>query len=260
MAFSLNHLARLRGFNHAALDNKLVRIESKINNETRKFTVVFLNEEARPPVPVLPARRMHMKPDNLCHACEFCLMVLTPKWERASLGRYCNALCQHNDVEREALNSDDEDDSNDEPTETLFAFKVPLSVLEKGPPNLHKNRKAGLWKGIQWMVVCGRDKKQNVGIFLGYNKAENSNAKKKKIHVEFRTHVLDREGKVALTCQRIAKEFDPPYDCGYGEEECDSGIFQCFQLSDVRAFDDGTGTVHMNVSACLGVGGPHFEY
>ena len=169
-------------------------------------------------------------------------------------------LVNEDDENGVALNSGDEDDSNDEPTETLLAVKVPLSVLEKGPPNLHKNRKAGLWKGIQWMVVCGRDSKQNVGVFLGYNKAENSNAKKKKIHVDFRTHVLDREGKVALTCQRIAKEFDPPYDCGYGEEECDSGIFQCFQLSDVRAFDDGTGTVHMNVSACLGVGGPHFEY
>jgi len=37
VTFRINHLARLRGFNHIALDGKLVRIKSDINETSGKF-------------------------------------------------------------------------------------------------------------------------------------------------------------------------------------------------------------------------------
>ena len=56
VTFRVNHLVRLRGFNHIALDGKLVRIKTNINEATGKFGVIFLDDHARPPVPVVPAR------------------------------------------------------------------------------------------------------------------------------------------------------------------------------------------------------------
>jgi len=107
MAFSLHfHLARLRGFNHAALDGKLVRIESHRNEESGKYTVVFLDDRARPLVPVVPARRMPVKPENMRHACEFCLMAASEGSKLQQLcglcmtARYCNAECQRKDLKR----------------------------------------------------------------------------------------------------------------------------------------------------------------
>ena len=75
VTFRENHLVRLRGFNHIALDGKLVRIGSNIKEATGKFGVVFLDDHARPPVPVIPARGMLISPDHFIHACEYCAVA-----------------------------------------------------------------------------------------------------------------------------------------------------------------------------------------
>ena len=41
ITFRFHHLVRLRGFNHNALDGKLVRIETHMNEATGKFGVVL---------------------------------------------------------------------------------------------------------------------------------------------------------------------------------------------------------------------------
>jgi len=108
VTFRRNHLVRLRGFNHTALDGKLVRIKSEVNEVNSKFEVAFLDDQARPPVPVIPARRMLIKPDNMRHACEFCLVAASAAVDggrlqmcgRCKTARYCNAECQRADWAR----------------------------------------------------------------------------------------------------------------------------------------------------------------
>ena len=124
-------------------------------------------------------------------------------------------LVNEEDENGVALNSDDEDDSNDEPTETSFTVTVPLSDLEKGI--LHKNRKAGLWKGIQWMVVFGRTD-DCVGFYLGYHKPANSAPNLRPVHAVFRAHLLDRAGKkIMKSCRSDEQVFKPPNN-GYSSE------------------------------------------
>ena len=53
--FRPNHLVRLHGFNHAALDGKLVRVGTPLGEEDGKHGVDFLDDRARPPVPTVPA-------------------------------------------------------------------------------------------------------------------------------------------------------------------------------------------------------------
>ena len=108
VTFRFNHLVRLRGFNHIALDGKLVRIESNIIEETGKFGVIFLDDRARPPVPVFPHKLMWIAPVNLLHACEFCLVAASSTVDGGRLqmcgqcktARYCNAECQRADWAR----------------------------------------------------------------------------------------------------------------------------------------------------------------
>ena len=84
----------------AALNGKLVRIDSNINEATGRFEVVWLNDQARPPVPVVPARRMTIKSEHFKHACEYCLVASAAEGEklqmcgRCKTARYCNAECQ----------------------------------------------------------------------------------------------------------------------------------------------------------------------
>ena len=100
--FRRNHLVRLRGFNHAALDGKLVRVGTNLRERDGKHGVVFLDDTARPPVPVLPERRMLIQPEHMRHACEYCLVVAADGVKlhmcgRCKSARYCNAVCQHAD-------------------------------------------------------------------------------------------------------------------------------------------------------------------
>ena len=67
VTFRENHLVRLRGFNHAALDGKLVQVRY-FDESTCKFGVVFLDDQARPPIPVIPRRVMKIKPEHFTHA------------------------------------------------------------------------------------------------------------------------------------------------------------------------------------------------
>jgi hypothetical protein len=108
VTFRRNHLVRLHGFDHAALDGKLVRIESHVDDATGKFEVAFLNDQARPPIPLVPARRMLIKPEHFSHACEYCLAVGSAAVDggrlqmcgRCKTARYCNAECQRADWAR----------------------------------------------------------------------------------------------------------------------------------------------------------------
>ena len=108
VTFRRCHLVRLRGFNHIALDGKLVRIKTNINKATGKFEVAFLDDHARPPVPVVPARRMMISPEHFIHACEYCLVAASPTVDggrlqmcgRCKTARYCNAECQRADWAR----------------------------------------------------------------------------------------------------------------------------------------------------------------
>ena len=108
VTFRPNHLVRLRGFNHHALDGKLIRIATYINEATGKFEVAFLDDQTRPPVPVVPARRMLIAPEHFIHACEYCLVAASPTVDggrlqmcgRCKTARYCNAACQGADWAR----------------------------------------------------------------------------------------------------------------------------------------------------------------
>ena len=106
VTFRLNHLVRLRGFDHAALDGKLVRIKSTLDEASGKFEVTFLDDQARPPVPIVPGRRMKIKPEHFKHACEYCLVASAADGERLQMcgrcktARYCNAECQRADWAR----------------------------------------------------------------------------------------------------------------------------------------------------------------
>jgi hypothetical protein len=90
----------LHSLRTAALNGKLVRIDSNINEATGRFEVVWLNDQARPPVPVVPARRMTIKSEHFKHACEYCLVASAAEGEklqmcgRCKTARYCNAECQ----------------------------------------------------------------------------------------------------------------------------------------------------------------------
>ena len=111
VTFRRNHLVRLRGFNHNALDDKLVRIASKLKEATGKFDVVFLDDQARPPVPVVPARRMPITPEHFIHTCEYCLVAASAAVNggrlemcgRCKTVRYCNAECQRADWARHKM-------------------------------------------------------------------------------------------------------------------------------------------------------------
>jgi len=108
VTFRRNHLVRLRGFDHAALDGKLGRIENRFDEATGKFVVAFLDDQARPPAPLVPARQMWIRPDNMRHACEYCLVVASAAVDggrlqmcgRCKTARYCNAECQRADWAR----------------------------------------------------------------------------------------------------------------------------------------------------------------
>ena len=97
VTFRRNHLVRLHGLRTAALNGKLVRIDSNINKATGRFEVVCLNDQANPPVPVVPARRITIKPEHFQHACEYCLVASAAEGEklqmcgRCKTARYCNA-------------------------------------------------------------------------------------------------------------------------------------------------------------------------
>ena len=95
-----NHLIRLHGFNHVALDCKLVRVETNLREQDGKHGVEFLDDTVRPPVPVVPMRRMFIQPERMQqHACEYCLLVAAEGVKlqicgRCKTARYCNAECQ----------------------------------------------------------------------------------------------------------------------------------------------------------------------
>jgi Ankyrin repeats (3 copies)/MYND finger len=100
--FCPNHLARLRGFDHASLDDKLVRVETDLNVAIGKFKVIFLDDQARPIVPAVPLRRMWVPPAHMRHACEYCLLVeadgdVLQMCGRCKTARYCNGGCQRAD-------------------------------------------------------------------------------------------------------------------------------------------------------------------
>ena len=100
-----NHLVRLRGCNHAALDGELVRVATNLNTATGKHGVDFLDDRARPPVPVVPARGMSIQPEHMRHVCEFCLVeaadgVTLQMCGRCKTARYCNTECQLADWKR----------------------------------------------------------------------------------------------------------------------------------------------------------------
>ena len=102
--FRQNHLVRLCGFGHIALDGKLGRVESNINTTAEKVRVEFL-DGAHPPEAVVPARSMQVRPENVRHACEHCLVAEEGDTKLLICGRcktahYCNAECQHADWER----------------------------------------------------------------------------------------------------------------------------------------------------------------
>ena len=101
VTFRHYHLARLHGFDDPCLDDQLVRI-GNISSEEGKFVVQFLNDQIRPPVPGIPKRLMHIKPEHFRHACEYCLVVAAEGEKLRMCGRcktvrYCNAECQRAD-------------------------------------------------------------------------------------------------------------------------------------------------------------------
>jgi len=70
-----------------------------------KFEVAFLDDQARPPVRLVPERRMWVKPENMRHACEYCLVAEADGEKlqmcgRCKTARYCNAGCQRADWAR----------------------------------------------------------------------------------------------------------------------------------------------------------------
>ena len=106
--FRMNHLVRLRGFNHAALDSKLARVTSLVVEANGKFEVAFLDDSARPPVPTVPARSLQVKPEHMGFACEYCLVTAAAAeggdklqmCGKCKTAHYCNAVCQHADWAR----------------------------------------------------------------------------------------------------------------------------------------------------------------
>ena len=74
--FGRNHLVRLRGMTQAAFNGKLVRIEADIDKARELMEVVLLDDRARPAVPAVPERRLVIKPNNMRHACEYCLVAV----------------------------------------------------------------------------------------------------------------------------------------------------------------------------------------
>jgi len=107
-AFRINHLVRLHGLKNNVLNGKLIRVETAIDGATGRIGVVLLDDQTRPPVPAFPARRMSVKPDNMRHACEYCLVVASAAVDggrlqmcgRCKTARYCNAECQRADWAR----------------------------------------------------------------------------------------------------------------------------------------------------------------
>ena len=81
VTFRRNHLVRLRGLTSAALNGKLARIEIPLGDAGHRLVVTLLDDRPRPPVPAVPARQMAIKPANMRHACEYCL-VAAPEGEQ----------------------------------------------------------------------------------------------------------------------------------------------------------------------------------
>jgi hypothetical protein len=104
--FRVHHLVRLRGLiNHPALNGKLCRIKSVVDGTPGKFHLTLLDDQVRPPVPVVPPRQMAIKTDNMRHACDYCLVVeaegeVLQSCGKCKTARYCNAECQRADWAR----------------------------------------------------------------------------------------------------------------------------------------------------------------
>ena len=104
-----NHLVRLCGLKTTNLNGKLARVDSRhVHEATGRIEIILLSDDARPPVPAVPSRRIWIKPSNMRHACEYCLAV-APDGEklqacgRCKTVRYCNAECQRADWARHKL-------------------------------------------------------------------------------------------------------------------------------------------------------------
>ena len=97
--FMVNHLVRLVGLNNADYNGKLARVNSVLD-ETRGRHLVKLEGEILSTL----NREIHIKPENLLHACEGCHAVGTAtadeqialKCARCRVARYCNSDCQRN--------------------------------------------------------------------------------------------------------------------------------------------------------------------
>jgi len=106
--FRVNDLVRLCGLIvDTDLNGQLGRIESDSDEATGEFGVRVLDEQARPPAPAVPAASNTIEPDNMRHACEYCLRASAADGteslqvcERCQTARYCNAECQRADWAR----------------------------------------------------------------------------------------------------------------------------------------------------------------
>ena len=140
----------------------------------------------------------------------------------------------------------DEDDNDDEPTEMSCLLKVPLAKFQTPDQNLYADTRAVKWKGMHWMVQFGR-RGDEVGFFLGYEKALIGKTKTlPAVNMEFRAHILDREGKVAHSCRPNEYVFRPPNDGSTTELRYDNGRWDSFKWSDVITQEDGM--LHMKVA------------
>jgi MYND finger len=95
--FRAHHLVRLWGFNHPALDDKLARIDCDFRDPS-VLHVVFLDDSACPPAPLVPPKLMRVKPEHMRHACEYCLVAPTERklmlCGKCKTAQYCNSECQ----------------------------------------------------------------------------------------------------------------------------------------------------------------------
>ena len=105
--FMLNHLVRLVGLNNADYNDKLARVKSVLD-PTRGRHLVTLEGEV---VPSTVNRDIHIKPENMLHACEYCHVVKSTtdmpielKCSRCRIARYCNRDCQRTDWPQHKVN------------------------------------------------------------------------------------------------------------------------------------------------------------
>ena len=144
-----------------------------------------------------------------------------------------------------------DDDSDECDDEISWIETVPLATISKG--ELYRNTRAIRWKGIDWMVVVMKARKQEqdakfdrVGYFLGYEVAQIP--KNFSVPVHLRCYVVDSEGKnVPHPLQDTVPASYHHFQHNNGDSGgyYDLGVWDRLSLSAAMAHADTNQNVHL---------------